>query len=357
MSLPKRRSTKKTNGAGGRAAQGGDWTEFEDDELLDMRMCDLHVTIEDSILQERVERLQEELAQRDIRFRPAFWLSEEWFSPDGVPGVALPFYLAHPRLMKLEKKQMLEVEGGSHESCMRILRHETGHAIDNAYRLHRRRRWQQLFGKASKPYPDAYSPKPYSKRFVLHLDSWYAQSHPSEDFAETFAVWLQPASRWKTRYKDWPALKKLVYVDELMGEIAGEKPLVHSRARVDSLSQLRKTLREHYLEKRDRYGTEHPAIYDRDLRRLFSDNPRYASRTTAAAFLRHYRRELREFVAHWTGEHAYTIDQVLQEMIARCRALKLRVHRSPKRTKDDAMILLTVQTMTYLHGGHHRLAL
>ncbi len=283
-------------------------------------MCDLGVSIEDSILQERVERLQDELDQRNISFRPAFWLSEEWFSPDGVPGVALPFYLAHPRLMKLEKKQMLEVEGGTYESCMRILRHETGHAIDNAYRLHRRRQWQRLFGKSSKPYPEVYSPKPYSKRFVLHLDSWYAQSHPSEDYAETFAVWLQPGSRWRTRYKDWPALKKLLYVDELMAEIAGQKPLVHSRARVDSLSQLRKTLREHYNEKRTRYGTEHPAVYDRDLRRLFSDHPQYASRPSAAAFLRHRRRELREFVAHWTGEHQYTIDQVLQEMIARCRA-------------------------------------
>ena len=26
----------------------------------------------------------------------------------------------------------------------------------------------------------------------MHLDPWYAQSHPDEDFAETFAVWLTP---------------------------------------------------------------------------------------------------------------------------------------------------------------------
>jgi hypothetical protein len=259
--------------------------------------------------------------------------------------------------MKLEKKQMLEVEGGTSEWCMKILRHEVGHAIDNAYRLHRRRRWQQLFGKSTQPYPDSYAPRPDSRRFVLHLDAWYAQSHPSEDFAETFAVWLKPGARWRTSYEGWPALKKLEYVDELMTEIADSKPLVHSRERVDSLASLRKTLREHYREKRDRYGIDHLGVYDRDLRRLFSDAPHHSSLPSAAGFLRRLRSELRAYVAHWTGEHQYTIDQVLMEMIARCRALKLRVHRPPRKTRIDATVLLTVQTMNYLHGRHRRLAL
>ncbi len=320
-------------------------------------MCDLRVRIEGSILEERVERIYEELSRRGLRFRPTFWLSEEWFSPDGVGGIAMPFYLAHPRLMKLEQRQMLEVEGGTQQWCLRILRHEVGHAIDNAYRLHRRKLWRELFGSATEPYPEFYSPKPYSKRFVLHLDSWYAQSHPSEDFAETFAVWLRPGSRWRTQYQGWPALKKLQYVKELMHEIADKQPLVRSRHQVDALAQLKKTLREHYKEKRARYSTEHSAVYDRDLRRLFSDAPQYAARPTAAAVLRKLRSDLREVVAHWTGAHQYTIDQVLQEMISRCRELKLRVHRSDRHTRRDAMIVLTVHTMNYLHAGHHRLAL
>ena len=165
-------------------------------------------------------------------FRPYFWLSNEWFTPDAHSGIAIPFYLAHPRLRQLERRQMYEVEGGTERWCMRILRHEVGHALDNAYRLHFRRRYRELFGSWAAPYPKFYQPKPYSKSYVIHLDMWYAQAHPAEDFAETFAVWLRPGSGWRQRYAGWPALRKLEYVDELMAEIAGEAPAVTTRAAV-----------------------------------------------------------------------------------------------------------------------------
>ena len=333
------------------------WADLSDEELLDLRMCDLDLRIEGSPVEPRIEQLYEELEQRGLDFRPHFWLGDEWFSPDGVPGIAVPFYLAHPRLARLELHQMLEVEGGSRPWCMRILRHEAGHTIDTAYRLHRRRRWREVFGKSSVPYPEHYQPKPYSKSFVLHLDLWYAQSHPSEDFAETFAVWLKPRSRWRAQYAGWPALKKLEYVDELMAEIASSKPLVSSREHVDPLRTVRKTLREHYAEKRDRYGLDEANIYDRELRRLFSDHPQDARCPSAAAFLRRHRRELRHVVAEWTGQYQYTIDQVLSEMIERCRELNLRLTRTEEKAKADAIVMLTVQTMNYLHGGHHKVAL
>ena len=197
-------------------------------------MCDLGITLEGSALETRLRDLDAELDQRGFRFRPYYWLSDDWFTPDDVPGIAIPFYLAHPRLMQLEQAQLLEVEGRTRAAGMRILRHEVGHAIDNAYRLRRRRRRrrQQLFGKSSVPYPEHYTPKPYSKRFVLHLDSWYAQSHPDEDFAETFAVWLNPRSVWMRRYADWPALKKLEYMDSLMRTVAPARPRGRVRMRV-----------------------------------------------------------------------------------------------------------------------------
>src|SRR5687767_3748551 len=159
-----------------------EWASWPDEKLLDLRISQLGVTIEDSVLELRIAELQRELDARGLAFRPHFWLSAEWFSPDGVPGVAIPFYLAHPRLMKLEKAQMLAVEGGTPEWCMQILRHEAGHAVDNAYDLRRRLRRRRVFGSPTVDYPDFYLPKPYSKSFVLHLDSWYAQSHPDEDF-------------------------------------------------------------------------------------------------------------------------------------------------------------------------------
>jgi len=175
-------------------------TRLTDAQLLELRLCDLPVRLERSLVHRRVKRLYGELQHRGLPFRPHVWLSSEWFAPDGVPGIAIPFYLAHPRLEKLEKKQMLEVEGGSELACMRILRHEAGHAIDSAYRLHFRKDWRKVFGSYAQPYPESYRPRPHSRNYVLHLDSWYAQSHPAEDFAETFAVWLTPNSRWRQRY-------------------------------------------------------------------------------------------------------------------------------------------------------------
>lgn len=330
---------------------------LSDEELLDLRMCDLGVSIADTVIEDRIEELYEELAERGITFRPHFWLSDEWFSPDGVPGIAVPFYLAHPRLMRLERKQILDVEGGTHDWCMKILRHEVGHTIDTAYRLRRRKSYRETFGKVSVPYPDYYRPKPYSRSFVLHLDMWYAQSHPVEDFAETFAVWMRPRSRWRAQYRDWPALKKLEYVSETITSLKNRKPLVSSRIHIDPLRTMKKTLRQHYEKKRAHYGLEHPNFYDRDLRRLFSEKPEHAKNTSASAFLRRFRTELRKCVANWTGEYQYTIDQVLSEMIERCRELKLRLSLNEEDTKRDVMILLTVQTMNFLHEGHHRVAL
>ena len=213
-------------------------------------MCDLGLTIEGSKLVASIAQLHAELENRKLAFEPHYWLSDEWFTPDGVGGIAIPFYLAHPRLEQLEERQMLEVEGGTHDWCVKILRHEAGHAIDNAYQLQRRRKRLKLFGPSSAEYPEYYTPKPYTKSFVLHLDSWYAQSHPDEDFAETFAVWLNPHSQWRERYADWPALKKLEYMDELMQELAGHPPRRVSRRKLAPLPSLKKTLRQHYDRKR-----------------------------------------------------------------------------------------------------------
>lgn len=332
------------------------WADWPDEEILELEFRELGLCIEGTIVEARVERLYDELAAKGLRFRPHTWLSTEWFSPDGVPGIGIPFYLAHPRLLRLERRQMLDAEGGSERECMRILRHETGHALDTAYRLHFRRRWQGVFGRM-RPYPEFYSPRPFSRGYVLHLDSWYAQSHPSEDFAETFAVWLSNGNRWRRTYEGWPALKKLLYVDELMAEIGDEPARVRSRRHVDGLRTNPKTIREHYKWKRWFYGTEHPDFYDRDLKRLFSDAPEHRRRETAVAFLKRVRPQMRERVAHWTGLSQYTIDQVLRDMIGRCRELKLRVHQAERKARMDTTVMLTVQTMNFLHGGRHRLAL
>jgi len=333
------------------------WAALDDEALLDVRMCDLGLAIEGSGLEPRIQELESELAVRGLVFRPHYWLSDEWFCPDDVPGIAIPFYLAHPRLVRLEQAQMLEVEGGTVEWCLKILRHEAGHAIDNAYRLRQRRRRRELFGPSTAPYPKYYLPRPYSKSFVIHLDAWYAQSHPDEDFAETFAVWLDPGGDWRSRYADWPAHRKLEYVDYVMRGLAGQRPVVRTQRTVEPLERLRKTLREHYQQRRALYGLDHPDFYDRDLRRLFSDDPQHASRPPAAAFMSRFRKEARRRVGRWTGTYQYTIDQVIGDMIRRSRELRLRLGRPEEETRLEFIILLTVQTMNYLGSGRHRVAL
>jgi hypothetical protein len=304
-----------------------------------------------------MDRLRTDLQRRGIRFVPHAWLSHDWFSPDGVPGIAIPFYLAHPRLMRLERRQMGEVEGGSRADCLKILRHECGHAIQHAYRLHRRRAYQRLFGKSSQTYPDSYRPNPTSRRYVQHLRLYYAQSHPDEDFAETFAVWLQPPVMWRKHYKDWPALKKLEYVDATMRELRAAPTRNGSRIQVDPLRSLRITLRDYYEEKRERYGHGFPDIYDRNLKRLFSTDVGLRHREHASKFLRRRRKDIRRMVVPWTGDYQFALDQVLDDMIGRCGELKLRMKGSQRKLESDFARLLVAKTRLFIKRPRNWIAL
>ncbi|MEM6531879.1 MAG: putative zinc-binding metallopeptidase [Myxococcota bacterium] len=326
------------------------WEKLADAELLDVRLRDLELRLEDTWLAEMVEQLHEELDGRNIRLKPHCWLSEEWFAPDGIPGIGIPFFLAHPRLRKLERRSMLEVEGGTKTDCMKLLRHEAGHTVQTAYRLHRRKSFREVFGSVSQRYPDHYRPNPKSRNYVLHLYLWYAQSHPAEDFAETFAVWLAfTPTQWRRRYAGWGALKKLEYVHEVMTDLAGSTPPVRGRKRIDTLPSLKKTIREYYEDKQRHYSASYPEVYDRDLNRLFypPDEPRRGE--PAARFLSRHRREIRRMVSHWTGEPEYVLEQVFREMIGRCRELKLRAVGNERKLKLDFAILLTVRTTQYLY--------
>jgi hypothetical protein len=275
-----------------RSADSVEWAHLPDAELLQLRFCDLGLKLAGTRLAERLSRVHGELERRELRFRPHMWLSEEWFSPDGVPGIAVPFYLAHPRLMRLERRMMREVEGGNSNWMMRILRHEVGHAIDTAFRLRQRARWREVFGPASLPYPETYRARPGSRSFVRHLGEWYAQSHPTEDFAETFAVWLKPRSDWRRTYASWPAWEKLRLVDEMMREIAGQSPPVRSRAFVEPVTSNRRTLAQHYREKLARQMDWRSEAIDGLLLRVFSKRPARHGMMRAGTFLRAHRRQL-----------------------------------------------------------------
>src|SRR3982750_1103167 len=293
------------------------WTRMSDDQLLALRFCDLKLKVERSPVAKRVRRLYLELEKRQITFRPHVWLSEEWFSPDGVPGIAVPFYLAHPRLERLERRMMRNVGGGTAESAMRTLRHEAGHAIDPAYRLRRRKRWREVFGPASLPYPDTYRARPGSRRYVQHLGEWYAQAHPCEDFAETFAVWLKPNSSWRRTYAQWPAFHKLEFVDSLLENVRGTRPPVRNREVVEPLRENTHTLADHYRRKLRRYARYRRTVPDHMLERVFSPGRPSPRAQRPSPFLRAHTPALLAFALRVRVAERYSIEQILRIVIDR----------------------------------------
>ena len=309
-----------------------------------------------SKIQKEIEALWHELKNRGFHFRPHCWLSDCWFCPDGVPGFAIPFYLVHPRLTRLEKAHMLEIDGNSAEQRMKLLRHETARALANAYRLHLKQSWRRRFGRASKSYPESYLPRPYSRNYVLHLDNWYAQSHPAEDWAETFAVWLDPDSRWREKYRDWPAIKKLNYVDALMKEIIGRSPPVRSMKQVDSIKTLRLTLREYYAEKQTRLQQDLPRFHEQQLRQIFPASVSLKNER-AAHFVRKLRREAITTVARWTSESRYRINLTIEDMIRRCEEMNLHASQDKEETKIALIASLVMLYMGSLRSGMSRLAI
>jgi hypothetical protein len=332
------------------------WVKLSDRKLLELRISDFELEFEKTGMVEFRDQLHREIKQKGLLFKPHCWFSDDWFSPDKIPGIAVPFYLAHRRLMRLERNQMLQVEGGTKPWCMRIMRHEAGHAIDTAFRLHRKRGYKEIFGSYSTPYPETYRPKPRSKDFVFHLEPWYAQSHPAEDFAETFAVWLTPNSRWRKDYQGWPALKKLKFVDELMQRIEGQKQAVSSRAKIDPARRIDTTLKHHYEERRQFYNLESASIYDDELTKLFRLPTEPHQKRTAAGYLQKNKNEFCSAVVKWSGEYRHNVNQLIREMTERCRVLKLFLPENDERLKQECMLMLTVQTMNFLKH-RHRVAL
>ena len=323
-------------------------------QLLAMRICDLDLDIASSPLAARIRALYGELARHRFRFKPHFWLSDDWFCPDGVPGVAIPFYLAHPKLIKLERDMTMDVEGGDRQWCMNLLRHETAHALLNAYRLHRRKDWRKVFGNPAKKYPDTYWPRPYDKRFVLNLPNWYAQRHPHEDWAETFAVWLRPNSDWRHRYAGWPAIKKLEFVDQLMAQIHDQPQKLRNRKTQEPVRQIKTTLRDYYKDKLARYDADGPEFIDRDLYKLFGHPKRSAQRKPASAFLLRIGKEVIESVENWGGEYRYRIDRTLRRMATRCDELGLQLNWQEEKVKTELVACLTMLVVNkMLKDGFH----
>lgn len=324
-----------------------DLAAMSDEQLLQTRICDFKLKIPGTELEDRIEKFYAELAAKDILLKPICYLGDEWFCPEGSATIAIPFYLAHPRLKKLEEKMMMEVEGGTEAWCLRLLRHEMGHVLNHAYLLEKDKTWQKLFGPTSIEYSESFRARPYSRRFVRHLEGFYAQSHPEEDFAETVAIWLAPDVDWRNQYQGWKALEKLEYVDQLMHKLAGRPPLVFSKARISDASRLRSRLEAHYRRRRRMYAQEFPDFFDADLKKLFVESGAAPGGERAAAFLRRSSKLILNAVSAWTGEPKFTINRLLRALTERCAELDLRLKG------DSAAIEIAAYLATL--AAHYRL--
>ncbi|MCH2535681.1 MAG: hypothetical protein MK008_14660 [Bdellovibrionales bacterium] len=244
-----------------------DLSRFTEKELLKLRLCDLKLN-PSPFIEEAFFRAQKVLQQKQILIKPHYWISEEWFCPDGVTGMAFPFYLCDPILMEMEERYTGEVEGVG-DKAVKYIFHELGHVIDNAYLLRQHPKRVNTFGSSFMNYPTKYKPKPYSKKFVQYLPGYYAQAHPEEDFAESFAVWIDPKVNWRLKYKNWPAIKKLKVVHSLMREIRSTQPSVISRGTIDPINIYKITLGDYYKRKKRRLKSGYSRQFDQYLKRLF----------------------------------------------------------------------------------------
>jgi hypothetical protein len=316
-----------------------DWENITDEELLNMRIRDFNLKIENSPLEPLTIKLYDELASKGMVFRPPCYLADEWLCPDKEPIIGIPFFLAQPRLKNIENKMMFEVEGGTDKTCMELLRHECGHALNYAYELYKKTRWRELFGPFSAKYTGDYHYQPYSRRFVLHLKDNYAQAHPDEDFAETFAIWLTPNSGWQEKYSGWPVIKKLHYIENAVKKICNEPPVVVAKGIPPwSASRMTSTLAAFYDRKREYLGSSFHGFYDDSLKELFKIKGQTPGAIKASDLLRQHRRRIIDNVARWTEHRKYDIHQLVSRIIFRCDSLDLYA----KSDAADDIIAVTV---------------
>ena len=329
-------------------------------KLMEMNkpLSELNLRIEGTVLEKLIQKLYAELDKKRVIFKPKCYLTDTWGCPNKVPVIGIPFYYADPTLSKIEDQMNGDLEH-EHELMM-TLRHEAGHAINYAYRIYQSEEWQEIFGRFTDPYRDFFHPNPQSKDFVKHLYQQvgqyagriYAQKHPDEDFAETFAVWLTPRSSWRQKYRNWGAMKKLNFVDSMMKKIGRRKPLVTNGELIRPIETLNFTLLDHYNKSEERYREKAQGYVDDVLKEIFSTNGKGENRVPAGGFIEKNRGHLVEMISHWTREGTSSVEPLIDKLIARARELNLNLspHRQSRKL-IDVTALATTLMMNYIYEG------
>jgi hypothetical protein len=320
-------------------------------DLLDKPIRDLGLKIEGSSVERFVRQLYRELERKGLRkFRPLVYLSDEWGCPDGEPVIGVPFYLADPKLQRLEG-EMNDLEDA--RQIMMYMRHEAGHAFNYAYELYRTPEWHDLFGSFRKPYREKYKPIPFSRKFVRHMEGWYAQKHPDEDFAETFAVWMTPRSNWRKRYQGWAAMQKLRYMDRIGRKFGDVEP---ARLRGDAdvtVEQMADTVEQFYARQALQTRGINNLLLDNDLKDIFYGSRRKRNGVRPAAdLLREHRKVITDKVTYWTGVQRPLIKNLVESITGRVAALGLQSNlKYEEQYLAEMAVFCTTLAMNYLTRG------
>ena len=323
-------------------------------ELLKTRISALRLAVEGSPVERFVRRLRREMEAKGFRFKPEIYLTDEWGCPDRSPVIGVPFYLADARLARLEEEQNGELEDA--RTIMMLLRHEAGHAVNYAYRLWRRPSWTEIFGPFTRPYRDSFRPNRASRHYVRHITAYpygrtYAQKHPDEDFAETFAVWLTPRSKWRERYRNWPVLRKLLYVDRLMKDIRKDVATARHGRRLSPVDRLSVTLAEYYGKKAERFRRDALGYVDDSLHDAFPASRGQVLRPASALF-RRYRDRLVERVVHWSVLTPGEAEALVRKLEARAAALRLSYRPGAEGERlMDVVSLVIALALDYAYTG------
>lgn len=292
------------------------WQDLTDAELLQVRLCDLELSLAGSWVERVFRQVQGELRRKGLAaLDPKIWISSNWFSPDGFRGFAIPFFLLHPRLALLQEQAVGEAEGANWEWCARLMRHELGHVLENAYpKIPASPLREGLFGSNKQLYPKSYVPRMHAGGFVTHLGAGYAQAHPAEDFAETFAVWLTPGSPWRSRYQGL-AREKLLALDVLIRDFVQRYPAKGISRSFEPIGQDKRTLGRYLREENRKQKAFSAEMQNRivrtGLRKLLQSTKGDSSSATLEALWREEREVIRRRLAvEFTSPNYQVLDGI-----------------------------------------------
>jgi hypothetical protein len=317
--------------------------------VLGKKVSELGLKVEGSPVEGYVSELYKELERRGLKkFRPVCYLTDEWGCPDQQPVLGIPFYLADAKLRKLEKAvDALESE----RQIMMYMRHEAGHVFNYAYRLYTTPEWRRLFGPFFRPYRDDYRPVPFSRNYVRHIEGWYAQKHPDEDFAETFAVWLTPRSAWRRKYKGWPAMQKLRYVERVARAVADLDPIVNTGEVDITPEDIGVTVEQFYRQADEERQARIDLALDAHLGQIFLTRKRKESKP-AADIVGKYAPDLIEKITYWTGVRRPIVRGLIDSICRNCQRMKLWGEVGEEaRYLVEITALATTLAMNFLASG------